>query len=142
MALLGRRLGNVLSNALTPAKTLRTENFYVKLPQVIANAEGQEFHLYVKIVDWFGTEYTSLQNTADTYGIPMASKEQLTSEDKQSMDEVYQKRPAVFKQYALNDLVLAELSSAYKEEYLRLCELLGVKESRNFARPPLTKGSR
>ena len=51
-------------------------------------------------------------------GSNLGSKETLSASDKGQMDAVYRDRPAtkVFKEYAVNDLVLSDLSTAYKDD--------------------------
>lgn len=141
-AFLGPRLARVVADALQTGKCLRIDkNGWVKLPHVIRETKDddtiQERQLVVSIKDLFGIDYESLRSTAAAYNVPLPSKD--TMDDyKQCMDKAYIERPDEMIEYALGDLILAQLWEAYENNYVRLCELFDVTP--NFP-IPATKGS-
>lgn len=142
-AFLGPRLARVIADQLRKGKSLRISKYgWVKLPYVIREAKTKgdeviERQLMVSIRDLFGLDYESLQNTAAAYNVPMPAKG-LMADYKLCMDRAYLERKGEMIEYALGDLVLAELWNAYERNYEQLCDLFEVTPK--FP-PPATKGS-
>ena len=144
VAFLGTRLSQVLIEVLISGKSLRVgRGRWAALPHVISeklpNGTTLDRQLVVSLRDLFGLEYESLQSTADTYNIPMPSKG-LMDGYKHQMDVAYNDpklRPKMI-EYALGDLILAELWEAYLLHYTKICEICSITPQ---LPPPATKGA-
>lgn len=79
----------------------------------------------VKIKDLFGLNYESLKSTAMAYNVDMPVKHSM-DDMKKAMDKAYVERPAEMIEYAISDLVLADLWEAYECNYEQLCKLFGI----------------
>ena len=95
--------------------------------------------LVVKINDLFGIENESLKATAYAYNIPMPYKG-LLDDYKDKMHIAYNdpKMRELFINYALGDLLLAEIWEAYLLNYSQICEIFSVTPQ---LPPPATKGA-
>ena len=143
VALLGTRLSTVLVDSLMTGKCIRILNNWAPLPHVIIEhtASGQviERQLDLRIRDLYSLEYESLQSTAAAYNVPMPNKD-LMDGYKDRMNVAYsdpELRPQMI-EYALGDLVLADLWDAYLNNYKELCEVSGVEPQ---LPPPASKGA-
>ena len=142
-AFLGPRLATIVADHLRAGKCLRiVKNGWVTLPYIIVEtidgkSEAVDRKLMVSIRDLFGLDYESLQNTAAAYNVHMPAKD-LMDKYKKCMDRAYIERRDTMIEYALGDLVLADLWDAYERNYEQLCELFQVTPK--FP-PPATKGS-
>lgn len=140
-AFLGPRLATIVADHLRAGKCLRiVKNGWVRLPYIIVQTiDGGTVDrlLMVSIRDLFGLDYESLRNTAAAYNVPMPAKD-LMDDYKRCMDRAYIERKDEMIEYALGDLVLADLWDAYERNYSQLCDLFMVTPK--FP-PPATKGS-
>ncbi len=142
-AFLGPRLSKIVADHLRAGKCLRiVKSGWVKLPYIITESRGdstveRQLQLMVSIRDLFGLDYESLQSTAAAYNVPMPHKG-LMEGYKTCMDRAYIERPQEMIEYALGDLVLADLWDAYEHNYEQLCKLFNVPVK---GPPPATKGS-
>lgn len=143
VALLGLRLSNILVEYLSAGKAIRILKHWAPLPHVIIqktpDGDTIERQLVVNIRDLFPLEYESLKSTADAYNVPMPDKDSMA--DYKSMMNVAYSDPdlrSAMIEYALGDLVLADLWEAYKHNYQELCETSGVEPKMP---PPSSKGA-
>lgn len=143
VALLGPRLSQILVEYLAAGKAIRILKHWAPLPHVIIQktqaGEKIERQLVVNIRDMFPLEYESLQSTADAYNVPMPDKDSMA--DYKSMMNVAYSDPNIRSkmiEYALGDLVLADLWEAYEHNYKELCETSGVEPQ---LPPPSSKGA-
>ena len=140
VALMGRRLGQFIADRLLKRKDLHLKDVWLKLPLVIKDGFGVSRMVRLKIVDWFGPDYSSLVKTCLAYNVPIESKHLMESY-KTRMHEAYldPKTHEDMIRYALSDLCLGQLQKAYTSDYEHLCEMIGV---RDHLPPPMTKGSK
>ena len=143
VALLGTRLSQILVEYLAVGKAIRILKHWAPLPHVIIQktqaGEKIERQLVVNIRDMFPLEYESLKSTADAYNVPMPDKDSMA--DYKSMMNVAYSDPNLRSkmiEYALGDLVLADLWEAYEHNYKQLCETSGVEPQ---LPPPSSKGA-
>ena len=143
VALLGTRLSQILVEYLAVGKSIRILKHWAPLPHVIIQktqaGENIERQLVVNIRDMFPLEYESLKSTADAYNVPMPDKDSMA--DYKSMMNVAYSDPNLRSkmiEYALGDLVLADLWEAYEHNYKQLCETSGVEPQ---LPPPSSKGA-
>jgi len=143
IAFLGLRLSKVLIEQLYAGKSIRLPGRWAPLPHVISEKRSDgsvvDRQLVIEIRDLFGIEYESLQSTAAAYNVPMPHKD-LMDDYKDRMHLAYTDPTMRDKmiQYALGDLVLAELWEAYQHNYSKLCEIFNVTPK---LPPPNTKGA-
>ena len=98
-----------------------------------------ERQLVVNLRDLYSLEYESLQSTATAYNVPMPAKDSMDYY-KSMMHVAYRDpelRPKMI-EYALGDLILADLWEAYQHNYMSLCKVSGVEPQ---LPPPATKGA-
>jgi len=140
VAWLGRPLGGYIAERLKTGKTLKTMEGWLKLPLILTDKSGIPRLVRLKIVDWFGLEYTSLKNTAAVYNVKMPSKN-LMDEFKTKMQEAYlnDEMRADFVEYALADLIMHDLEREHQKAFHQLCSMVGVVYNRPI---PITKGSK
>ena len=142
VALLGTRLSLVLVEYLVTGKCIRVLNNWAPLPHVIIESKNGatiERQLLVNIRDLYSLEYESLQTTADAYNVPMPAKDSM--KDYKSMMDVAYRDPELRQkmiEYALGDLILADLWEAYQHNYTELCKIHGINPQ---LPPPATKGA-
>ena len=140
VALMGRRLGQFIADRLLKRKDLHLKDVWLKLPLVIKDGFGVSRMVRLKIVDWFGPDYSSLVKTCLAYNVPIESKH-LMEDYKSRMHEAYldPKTHEDMIRYALSDLCLGQLQKAYISDYKHLCGMIGVSDHHP---PPMTKGSK
>ena len=144
VAFLGHRLSLVLVEQLRTGKAIRVgPGRWAPLPHVISETmpDGSviDRQVVVQIRDLFGLEYESLQKTAYAYNIPMPHKG-VMDDYKDKMHIAYndpELRPKMI-DYAIGDLILADLWDAYQRNYSQLCAIFGVEPQ---LPPPATKGA-
>ena len=142
VALLGTRLSLVLVEYLVTGKCIRVLNNWAPLPHVIIESKNGatiERQLLVNIRDLYSLEYESLQTTADAYNVPMPAKDSM--KDYKSMMDVAYRDPELRQkmiEYALGDLILADLWEAYQHNYTELCKIHDIQPQ---LPPPATKGA-
>jgi hypothetical protein len=142
VALLGTRLALILVEFLGTGKCIRVLNNWAPLPHVIAEKKGNiivERQLVINIRDLYSLEYESLKSTSAAYNVPMPSKDSM--ENYKSMMHVAYSDPELrpkMIEYALGDLILADLWEAYQHNYTELCKIHNIKTQ---LPPPATKGA-
>ena len=142
VALLGTRLALILVEFLGTGKCIRVLNNWAPLPHVITEKKGNiivERQLAINIRDLYSLEYESLQSTSDAYNVPMPSKDSMDNY-KSIMHVAYsdpELRPKMI-EYALGDLILADLWEAYQHNYTELCKIHDIQPQ---LPPPATKGA-
>ena len=142
VALLGTRLALILVEFLGTGKCIRVLNNWAPLPHVITEKKGNiivERQLVINIRDLYSLEYESLKSTSAAYNVPMPSKDSM--ENYKSMMHVAYSDPELrpkMIEYALGDLILADLWEAYQHNYTELCKIHGINPQ---LPPPATKGA-
>lgn len=142
VALLGTRLALILVEFLGTGKCIRVLNNWAPLPHVITEKKGNiivERQLVINIRDLYSLEYESLKSTSAAYNVPMPSKDSM--ENYKSMMHVAYSDPELrpkMIEYALGDLILADLWEAYQHNYTELCKIHNIKTQ---LPPPATKGA-
>ena len=140
VAWLGRPLGGYIAERLKTGKTLKTIEGWLKLPLILTDYSGIPRLVRLKIVDWYGLEYTSLKNTAAVYNVKIPSKNLMDSY-KSKMHEAYlnDEIRADFVEYALSDLIMDQLEREHQKVFHQLCSMVGVSYNRPI---PMTKGAK
>ena len=143
VAMFGRDFAEYIAEHLVPCKRLKTKVLWLRLPLFIKDLRYSKLaQVFIKIVDWYGLEYTSLEKTCDRFNISMPYKHAMDL-FKKNMDIAYKydKIRESFKEYSIGDLVLNKFKESHVKEFKELCHNLKLKNSVGIEEVPITKGS-
>ena len=75
MVILGSKWGQYITKNLVSGKDLKSKQSWVQLPHLIRDHSGPlDLPLKIKIIDWFGLDYSVLEEECRTYNIDPPSK--------------------------------------------------------------------
>ncbi|QCS48154.1 hypothetical protein FEK30_01165, partial (plasmid) [Picosynechococcus sp. PCC 11901] len=111
----------------------------IELPFLI-DLDGKTYRFKLRIIDSCALHgVASYAQLAETVGIKLSYKDNLTQDDKENMIQVYRTRPKQYDEYALGDLSVYDILRANADLFKLVWDVLGVSD--HYKLPSLTIGS-
>lgn len=112
---------------------------FIDIPyQIFLN--NKWYKVKLRYFDTYGLHgVSSYKNLAESVGIKLEFKENLTQYDKENMEKTYFLKPTEFDNYSLGDLEIYRILVANKDLFFKIYQQLGIENK--FQSPSLTMGS-